>query len=153
MATPNTWTEDKYKRAAPINVEKLNLLPNNPDAAKIFKLWKLKLEVYTKALEYSEDDKLNLLINRMDLSAYEFIDTTTTYSEAMDKLKKVYDKKVNKIYACWKLSNEKQQEGESMDSFQLRLLVIAKDCGFCDVTAVEFKNEAVLQSFVSGLED
>ena len=43
----------------------------------------------------------------MDLSAYEFIDTTTTYAEAMGKLEKVYDKKVNKIYACWKLSNEK----------------------------------------------
>ena len=28
-----------------------------------------------------------------------------------------------------------------------------KDCGFGNVTAVECKNEAVLQSFVSGLED
>ena len=40
-----------------------------------------------------------------------------------------------------------------MDSFQLRLMIIAKDCWFGDVTAVEYKNEAVLQSFVSGLED
>ena len=60
---------------------------------------------------------------------------------------------MNKIYARWKLTNEKQQAGESLDSFQLRLMIIAKDCGFGNVTAVEYKNEAVLQSFVSGLED
>ena len=75
--TPDTGTEDKYKRAAPLNVEKLNLLPNNPDAAK-FKLLKLKFEIYTKALEATEDNKFNLLMNRMDLSAYEFIETANT---------------------------------------------------------------------------
>lgn len=57
------------------------------------------------------------LINRIDLSAYKFIDTATTYAVVMDKLEKVYDKKINKIYARWALSNEIQQEGESMDSF------------------------------------
>ena len=74
---PDTRTQDKYKRAVPLNVEKLNLQPNNPYAAKILKLWKLKFGIYTKALEASEDDKFNLLINRIDLSAYEFIDTAT----------------------------------------------------------------------------
>ena len=34
--TPDTGSDDKYKRAAPLNVEKLNLQLNNPDAAKIF---------------------------------------------------------------------------------------------------------------------
>ena len=88
----------------------------------------------------------------MDLSAYDIIDKTTNYAEAMEKLEKVFDKKVNKIYARWKLTNKKQQGGESLDSFQLRLMIIAKDCGFGNVTTVEYKNEAVLQSFVSGLE-
>ena len=63
-----------------------NLQPSYPDAAKIFKLWKLKFEIYTRALEATEDEKFSLLINRMDLSAYEFIDTTTSYAEAMEKL-------------------------------------------------------------------
>ena len=148
--TSDSGTDDKYKRAAPLNMEKLNLQPCDPDAAKIFKLCKLKFEKCTRALEATEDEKFSLLINRMDLSAYEFIDTTTSYAEAMEKLEKVFDKKVNKMYARWKLTNEKQQGGESLDSFQLRLMIIAKDCRFGDVTAVEYKNEAVLQSFVSG---
>ena len=88
-------------------------------------------------MEASEDDKLNLLIRRMDLSAYEFIDTATSYTEAIDKLQKVYDKKVYIIYGRWKLSNEKQQETESMETFQLKLMIISKDCGLSDVTAVE----------------
>ena len=92
------------------------------ELAKIFKLWKLKFEIYTRTLEATEDEEVSFLINIMDLSAYEFIDSTTRYAEAMEKLEKVFDKKVNKIYARWKLSNEKQQGGESMDSFQLRLI-------------------------------
>ena len=89
----------------------------------------------------------------MDASVYEFIVTATTYTEAMNKLEKFYDKKINKIYARCKLSNEKRQDGESMDSYVLRLMIMAIDCGFSDITALEYKNDAVLQSFVSGLED
>ena len=40
-----------------------------------------------------------------------------------------------------------------MDAFANRLMIFAKECEYTDVTAVEYKKEAVLQSFVSGLED
>lgn len=40
-----------------------------------------------------------------------------------------------------------------MDAFGNCLLVLAKDCDFADVTAVEYKKKSVLQRFVSGLED
>ena len=35
-----------------------------------------------------------------------------------------------------------------MDAFANRLMVLAKDCNFADVTAVEYKREWVLQCFV-----
>ena len=89
----------------------------------------------------------------LGLNSYEYVDATTTYTEAVQKLENVYSKKINKIYARWKLTNEKQREGESMDAFANRLMILAKDCDYTDVTAVEYKKEAVLQSFVSGLED
>ena len=85
--TSDSGNDDKYKKSAPLNVEKLNLQPSVPDAAKIFKSWKLKFEIYTRAMEATEDEKFSLLINGMDLSAYEFIDTTS-YAEAMAKLEK-----------------------------------------------------------------
>ena len=83
------------------------------------------------------------------MNSYEYIDATTTYKEAVDKLESVYSKKINKIYARWKLTNEKQREGESMDAFTIHLMILAKDCDYTVVTAVEYKKEAVLQSFVS----
>ena len=55
-----------------------------------------------------------------------------------------------------KLSQEKQRkqrEDVSIAIYVNRLMIIAKDCGFEDVTAVEYKKESVLQSFIAGLED
>ena len=143
----------QFKCAQHLNVEKLSLLPNSPDSSKIFALWKRKFDIYTKTLGANDSEKFDLLINRLDFTPYEYVDKTTSYKEAMDNLESIYDKKINKIYARWKLANEKQLEDESMDAFVLRLMVLAKDCDFKDVTAVEHKNESVLQSFVSGLED
>ena len=73
-----------------------------------------------RALEANEDEKFNILINRLGLNSYEYVDKTTTYKEAVEKLENVYSKKINKIYARWKLANEKQREGESMDAFSNR---------------------------------
>ena len=156
MATETETTQnagDKYRKAQALVVEHLDLNPQDVDASKRFNLWKRKLEIYLQTLEANEDEKFNILINRLGLSGYEYIDATTTYNEAVEKLEKVYSKKINKIYARWKLTNEKQREGESMDAFANRLMILAKDCDYANVTAVEYKKEAVLQSFVSGLED
>ena len=40
-----------------------------------------------------------------------------------------------------------------MDAFANSLMILAKDCDYTNVTAVEYKKEAVLHSFVSRLED
>ena len=156
MATGTNTTQnagEKYREAQALVVEHLDLNPQDIDASKRFGLWKRKLEIYLQTLEADDDEKFNILINRLGLSGYEYIDATSTYKEAIQKLEKVYSKKINKIYARWKLANEKQREGESMDAFANRLMILAKDCDYADVTAVECKKEAVLQSFVSGLED
>ena len=144
---------DNFKRAQHLNVEKLSLIPNSQEAAKIFSLWKRKLDIYTKALRLNEEEKFDVLINRLDITPYEYVDKTTSFKEAMDKLESIYDKKINKIYARWKLANEKQMENESMDAYVLRLMTLAKDCHYEEVSAVQHRDKSVLQSFVSGLED
>ena len=146
-------TGDKYRKAQSLVVEILNLNPQDEDAAKVFKLWKRKLEIYLQTLEASNVEKFNILINRLGLNAYDYVDSASDYDEAIEKLEKIYSKKINRIYARWKLSQEKQREGESIANFVNRLMIIAKDCGFEDVTAVEYKKESVLQSFIAGLED
>ena len=116
-------------------------------------MWKGKLDIYLQTLEASNVDKFNILINRLGLNAFDYVDSASDYDEAIEKLEKIYSKKINRIYARWKLSQEKQREGESIANFVNRLMIIAKDCGFEDVTAVEYKKESVLQSFKAGLED
>ena len=81
------------------------------------------------------------------------MDKTTSLKEAVDKFESIYDKKANIYYARWKLVNAKQFKNESTDSLVLRLIVVAKYCGFKAVSAVEHRNESMVQSFVSGLED
>ena len=48
---------------------------------------------------------------------------------------------------------KKKREGESVDTIVNRLMILAKDCSFANVTAIKYKKESVLQSFISGLED
>ena len=106
-----------------------------------------------QTLEAKKEEKFNILINRLGLNTYEYVDSASSYTEAIEKLEKVYGKKINRIYARWKLTQQKQREGESMDNFVNRMMIIPKDCEFGDVTAVQYKKESVLQSFIAGLED
>ena len=115
-------------------VEHLSLNPQDEDATKIFDLWKRKLDIYLQTLEVNNEEKFNILINRLGLNAYEYVDSANTYTEAIEKLEKVYSKKVNKIYARWKLSQDKQGEGESLDNFVNGLMIFAKDRAFGDVS-------------------
>ena len=91
-----------------LNLEKLSLLRNSQDASKIFSLWRRKFDIYTKILGASDYEKFDILINRLDFTPYEYVDKTMSYKDAMDKLVSIYDKKINKILARWKLANRKQ---------------------------------------------
>ena len=66
--------DEKFKRAQTLQVDKLNLGPLNPQAAKIYSLWRRKFTIYTEALEANKEDKFNILINRLDYNHYEYID-------------------------------------------------------------------------------
>ena len=46
-----------------------------------------------QTLEAKNDEKFNILINRLGLNTYEYVDSTSSYTEAIEKLEKVYSKK------------------------------------------------------------
>merc|ERR1712150_101993 len=89
----------KIKTCSELTAKKLCLLPSTPNASRNFALWKRKLEIYTDTLEATDKEKFNILINRLDITPYGYVDSINDYKEAMDKLEKAYDKKINKIYA------------------------------------------------------
>ena len=49
--------------------------------------------------------------------------------------------------------HKRGKDGKYMDNFVNRMMILAKDCSFEDVTAIEYKKESILHSFISGLED
>ena len=84
---------EKFRKAQALVVEILNLNPQDEDATKVFKLWKRKLEIYLQTLEAKNEEKFNILINRLGLNTYEYVDSASSYTEAIEKLEKVYSKK------------------------------------------------------------
>ena len=50
------------------------------------------MEIYLQTLEANDNEKFNILINRLGIYSYENIDSATTYSEAIEKVEKVYSK-------------------------------------------------------------
>ena len=102
---------EKFRKAQALVVEILNLNPQDEDATKVFKLWKRKLDIYLQTLEANNEEKFNILINRLGLNTYEYVDSASNYEEAIEKLEKIYSKKINRIYARLKLSQRKQRDG------------------------------------------
>ena len=94
---PKNNMEEKYRRAQPLKVETLNQLPNTPDASKIFSMFKRKLEIYTKTHEANNDERFDILINRLDFTPYEYVNGATNQKELMDKFESIYDTKIDNI--------------------------------------------------------
>ena len=75
---------DKFRKAQTLQVEILNLNPQEEDAAKVFKLWKRKLDIYLDTLEANTEEKFNILINRLGLNTYEYVDSTSNYEDPLE---------------------------------------------------------------------
>ena len=75
---------DKFRIAQTLVVEHLNLNPQDEVATKIFNLWKKSWNIYLQMLEANNEEKFNILINRLGLNAYEYVDSANTYTEAIE---------------------------------------------------------------------
>ena len=56
-----------------------------------------------------------------------------------------------KFSHCHLLANRRQQSGESLDEFFQQLRKLSKDCDLRDVTAGQYREELVRDSFINGL--
>ena len=51
------------------------------------------MDIYLQTLEANNEEKFNILINRLGLNTYEYVDSANNYTEAIEKLEKVNSKK------------------------------------------------------------
>ena len=105
----------------------------------------------TKCGELSQSDKLELLINHISPDVFENISDCENYDSAIDILKSLYIKPVNRIFARYQLSTRKQLSHESLDQFLQSLRSLAKDCEFQSLTQKQRTEMAIMDAFISGL--
>ena len=98
------------------------------------------------------DYKLELLINYVEPDVYEYFCEETTFNSAMDILNGLYEKPVNVVYARHILATQKQEPGQSIDSFLQTLRGLAKPCQFrLPATSLVYEEEYIRDAFISGI--
>ena len=131
--------------------ERFDASPNSAEAAKQWRHWLITFENFLAALPQQGLNKLRVLVNYVSPDVYELIGEAETYEEAIDTLKALYVKTPNEILARHSLATRKQQTGESLDEYLQALKTLSKDCNFRQVTAVQYRDEAIRDAFISGL--
>ena len=132
----------------------LSIDPNSSTATKQWRHWKRNFMSYVKrfiSADRMEEDQLEALINCTTPDVYEYIDHCETYTEAEEVLEKLYVKTPNDIFARHLLRTAKQKINQSLEDFRCTLLRLAKDCQFKAVTAMQYKEEMVRDSFIDGI--
>ena len=142
---------DDLKKA--LSVDRFNVYPNDANAAKQYDFWLKRFNIYVTSIKANDAEKLQILINKLNADTYEYIDSLTTYDDAVAKLDAIFKKKPNILYARYQLNTTNQNSGETIDAYALRLSVLAKSCNFENVTAKQYQDESVLGSFIRGIEE
>ena len=131
---------------------RLEVLPDSPDAARIFKHWLFILEGIITALPAdSTQNTLIILATSISHEIYEIIQDATNYTTALEKLKSTYIKPQIEIISRFKLQNMRQNANEKISDYLIRLEAQSLQCGFKDVKAEEYRKEMIRDAFVSGL--
>lgn len=117
--------------------------------------WNHWFRTFTNFLDslpaYPAPDKLKLLVNHVSPSVYSHISDCTTYNEAITILKTVFVKPTNVVFARHLLATRKQTASETVDQFLHALKLLSKDCEFKAVSADTYTQEAIRDSFISGI--
>ena len=134
--------------------ERFDVIPSAQDAAKRWLHWLMTFENFVAAIPSAPDkevNKLHVLINYVTSDVYQLFCEAETYEETIALLKTLYIKTSNKIFARHKLATRKQQIGETLDQYLQELKLLSKDCNFRQVSAIQHREEAIRDAFISGL--
>ena len=137
---------------------RLSIDPNSSTASKEWKHWIRTFKSYVNRFVSSEEnsseadeEKLAALVSCATADVYEFIDHCESYAEAEETLERLYVKKPNDIFARYLLRIARQKPDQTLADFRRSLIKLAKDCCFNDVTAAEYRDALIRDSFIDGI--
>ena len=131
--------------------ERFDTSPDSPDAAKSWKHWLRTFNSFLTSVADRDPNKLDLLINYLSPTVYDYVADCATYDSAIETLKNLYVKPANEVFARYLLSTAKQEPGQPLDQFLQKLKTLAKDCNCKAVTAEQNQDALVRDAFISGL--
>ena len=127
-AIGNVNTSHVEQRSRILEPKELDLDPSECNEAG-YLFWKSKFEDYLEETGTNDDGiKFKRLKAKLELKVYEHIASTNTYKEAIENLDRLFIATKNLNAARNKLITSKQKEGESVQSYLLRLQILARDC-------------------------
>ena len=131
-----------------------DVIPSAQDAAKRWLHWLMTFENFVAAILTARDaevNKLHVFINYVTSDVFQLFWEVESYEKAIALLKTLYIKTPNEIFARHKVATRKQQTGETLDEYLQELKFLSKDCNFRQASAMEHRDEAVRDAFISGL--
>ncbi|XP_059827450.1 uncharacterized protein LOC132395170 [Hypanus sabinus] len=132
--------------------DRLDLDPQDPDAALAFEHWLACFQSYLAELRATEPAVMHrILLSRVSSKVYSFIRDLPTYEGALDALKRQYLRPVNTVYARHRLATRQQRPGESCAEFLRALQTLVRPCDCKALTAEQHAELLVRDAFVTGL--
>ena len=133
----------------------LDTPPNTPLSSKNFNHWFRSFSSFLcKIIDpnvHTDLDKLDALINCISSDVYEYIAECNTFDTAVNRLKELYIKPSNEVFARHLLATCGQKEEENIDEYVQRLQLLAKESHFKSVDAVQNRDDCVRDAFITGL--
>ncbi|XP_059830768.1 uncharacterized protein LOC132396820 isoform X5 [Hypanus sabinus] len=132
--------------------DRLDLDPQDPDAALAFEHWLACFQSYLEEVRATEPAVMHrILLSRVTPKVYAIIRDLPTYDGALDALKRQYLRPVNTVYARHHLATRRQRPGESCAEFLRALQTLVRACDCKTLTAEQHAELLVRDAFVMGL--
>ncbi|XP_059822040.1 uncharacterized protein LOC132392217 [Hypanus sabinus] len=132
--------------------ERLDLDPQDPEAALAFEHWLACFQSYLAELRATDPAVMyRILFSRVTPKVYSIIQDLPTYEGALDALKRQYLWPVNTVYARHRLATRQQRPGESSTGFLRALQTLVRACDCKTLTAEQHAELLVRGAFVMGL--
>ena len=113
--------------------------------------WLKTFENYTAFYKAKNEEKFSALTNLLSPNIYQYISEIKSYSDAIEALNKIYVKRHNPIFSRHKLYSRKQRPEETINQYIKELTLLTKNCNFRKVSALEYEEEIVRDTFISGI--
>ena len=135
---------------------KLSIDPNSAEASDDWIHWISTFKDYARRFipdgAEADADKLSALCNCINSKVYKYVRDCKTFVEAEKRLEKLYVKQPNEMFARYLLRSAKQKPNQTLADFKYSLVQLTHDIEFRDVTAAQYRDDLIRDSFINGIQ-